>query len=113
MRVTIASLLAAGLSLAQEYPITVIVESATNKTCAPYKNTTIGFDQLTPYYNTNGNLDHVVGLYVDGKNQSLCIPYNNDGSFTIKGNDNYYFGFDSFIHVSPPVKVDYIRCGLE
>ncbi|KAI0543845.1 hypothetical protein F4679DRAFT_567072 [Xylaria curta] len=114
MRATILSLLvAAGLASAQEYLVSVIVESATNKTCAPYKNTTIEFDQSSRYYNTNGNLDRVIGLYIGGQNQSLCIPFNADGSFTIKTNDNYYFGFDNYIHVSPPIKVDYILCGLE
>ncbi|KAI0416553.1 hypothetical protein F5X98DRAFT_343576 [Xylaria grammica] len=113
MRATILSLLfAAGLASAQEYRVAVIVESPTNKTCAPYKNSTIEFDQSTPYYNTNGNLDRVVGLYI-GQNESLCIPYNADGSPTIPTNDNYYFGFGDAIHVSPPVKVDYILCGLE
>ncbi|KAH8163912.1 hypothetical protein CIB48_g4355 [Xylaria polymorpha] len=113
MRATILSLLfAAGLASAQQFPVVVIVESATNKTCAPYKNTTIEFDQSTPYYNTNGNLDRVVGLYI-GQYESLCIPFNADGSFTIKTDDNYYFGFGDAIHVSPPVKVDYIHCGLE
>jgi hypothetical protein len=113
MRATILSLLfAASLSSAQQFIVDVIVESATGKSCAPYKNTTITFDQLTPYYNTNGDLDHVVGLYI-GEHVSLCIPYNADGSQTIKTNDNYYFGFGYSIHVSPPVKVDYIGCGLE
>ncbi|KAI1739860.1 hypothetical protein F4680DRAFT_420325 [Xylaria scruposa] len=114
MRATILSLLfAAGLASAQEYRVSVIIESATNKTCAPYKNSTVEFDQLTRYNNTNGNLDHVVGLYINGQNQSLCIPFNADGSFTIKTNDNYYFGFGYSIHVSPPIKIDYILCGLE
>ncbi|KAI0445242.1 hypothetical protein F4803DRAFT_509037 [Xylaria telfairii] len=113
MRATILSLLfAAGLSSAQEYTVFVTVESATNKKCAPYKNSTIEFDQSTPYYNTNGNLDRVVGLYI-GEHESLCIPYNADGSQTINTNDNYYFGFGYSIHVSTPVKVDYILCGLE
>ncbi|KAI1199396.1 hypothetical protein F5X97DRAFT_322370 [Nemania serpens] len=113
MRATLLSLLlAAGLSSAQQYIVDVIVESATNRTCAPYKNTTITFDQQTPYYNTHGNLDHVVGLYV-GQHQSLCIPFNADGSQTITTNDNYYFGFGFAIHVSRPIKIDHILCGLE
>ncbi|KAI1173469.1 hypothetical protein F4777DRAFT_580941 [Nemania sp. FL0916] len=113
MRATILSLLfAAGLASAQQYIVDVIVESATGKSCAPYKNATITFDQSEPYYNTNGDLDHVTGLY-GGQHDSLCIPYNADGSQTIQTRDNYYFGFGYAIHVSPPVKVDYILCGLE
>ncbi|KAI0141246.1 hypothetical protein GGR57DRAFT_520575 [Xylariaceae sp. FL1272] len=114
MRATIVSLLcAAGLSLAQEYPVTVVVELATKTTCAPFKNSTITFDQSTPHYNTNGDLDRVVGLYIGSENDSLCVPYNADGSQTIDADDGYFFDLGDSIHVSPPVKDDYIQCGLE
>ncbi|KAI1812590.1 hypothetical protein GGS20DRAFT_587297 [Poronia punctata] len=108
MRATVLSLIfAASLASAQDNNIDVIVESP-GPDGAP-QNTTITFDQYTPYPNTDGNLDQVIGLY-GGK--SVCIPRNEDGSQTIDG-DNYWFGFGTVIHVSPPVKVDYIECGLE
>ncbi|KAI0191322.1 hypothetical protein F4808DRAFT_444007 [Astrocystis sublimbata] len=114
MRATTLSLLvAAGLVSAQDYLVTIVVETATGKSCAPYKNTTLVIDQSTPYYNTNGDLDRVVGLSLEGENESLCIPYNADNSFTFDTSSDYYFGFGSSIHVSTPTKVDYIQCGLE
>jgi hypothetical protein len=119
MRAAILSLLlAAGLASAQEYLVTVVVETVTNKTCGRLpspktQKTTLTFDQTIPYKNTNGNLDRVVGLSLIGENESLCIPYNSDGSFTISTDETYWFGFGQEIHRSRPIKVDEIRCGQE
>ncbi|KAI1810682.1 hypothetical protein GGS20DRAFT_566368 [Poronia punctata] len=118
MRATTLSLLfAASLALAQdEPPFVIIVESATGKRCAPYKNTTITFDYYSVYNNTNGDLDQVVGLYAASLTDSICVPYNADGSRTIddnRGQTQSWFYIDEPLHVSPPVKVDHIICGQE
>ncbi|KAI0393842.1 hypothetical protein F5Y17DRAFT_430483 [Xylariaceae sp. FL0594] len=99
------------------YYTRVIVESATrfrNSTHATRHNETIEFDQSIPYRNTNGNLDHVVGLYSVPGYESLCIPYGYDGKPTKgwQGND-YWFGFGQDFHTYYPVKIAFIQCGLE
>ncbi|KAI0393843.1 hypothetical protein F5Y17DRAFT_430484 [Xylariaceae sp. FL0594] len=112
---TLSLVFAAALVSAQnfDYYVSVVIETATNKKCAPFKNTTLTFEQSIEQHNTDGNMDRVVGLYVEGKNQSICLPFKPDGTQPISSNGQDYFGYDSYMLFSPPVQLASILCGLE